>query len=317
MTTRKSSSPRQTTATRRDRGNVGISASAGVPRPPQPSRRLPPAPRNRTYSVTEFDEDRSLTRLLATLTPQHREILAMRVIYGYSAQETATALGLPSTEPSPPYATLWPSAPQPGAPPTQRGPPVAPGSLLHRSADRPRQYRTSTGRQNQRQSRRSCPNQREHRDQNHRGGQGGGCRSVECANRGHRFIAGEADGPSTGAQGGIRDSISAPKKVGWPAGGQRASNAGKKRRRTLMGLLGMARRRQPSGSGTELSCARLSADDGGAGHDPGHRSEFGAPLQPPNGATPARRTSSTTTWIVRGRTCMEWRICLTAPNRVV
>lgn len=44
----------------------------------------------------EIEQRHSVSRLLATLTPQHREILTMRVIFGYSAQETAIALNMPS-----------------------------------------------------------------------------------------------------------------------------------------------------------------------------------------------------------------------------
>lgn len=67
--------------------------------------------RNRTDPVADFGEqDRgrrdpgyekidqrlSLSLLLATLPPLHQEILAMRVIFGYSAEETAVALNMPS-----------------------------------------------------------------------------------------------------------------------------------------------------------------------------------------------------------------------------
>ncbi|MCW2686944.1 MAG: rpoE [Mycobacterium sp.] len=50
----------------------------------------------RDPGYAEIEGRLSLSALLATLPPLHQEILAMRVILGYSAQETAEALDMPS-----------------------------------------------------------------------------------------------------------------------------------------------------------------------------------------------------------------------------
>lgn len=42
------------------------------------------------------DQRFAVSWLLSRLPPRHREVLAMRVLLGYSAEETASALGLPS-----------------------------------------------------------------------------------------------------------------------------------------------------------------------------------------------------------------------------
>jgi RNA polymerase sigma-70 factor (ECF subfamily) len=50
----------------------------------------------RDPGYAEIEGRLSLSALLATLPPLHQEILAMRVILGYSAEETAAALNMPS-----------------------------------------------------------------------------------------------------------------------------------------------------------------------------------------------------------------------------
>ncbi|WP_215544491.1 sigma-70 family RNA polymerase sigma factor [Amycolatopsis sp. CA-230715] len=42
------------------------------------------------------DQQLTLSWLLGRLPPRHREVLAMRVLFGYSAEETAATLGMPS-----------------------------------------------------------------------------------------------------------------------------------------------------------------------------------------------------------------------------
>lgn len=75
------------------RRNLARDPSAPVPDPEPESD----GPRNPTFEeVEKADRGRRLSRLFEVLSVKQRDVLVLRVIHGYSAEETAGALGMAS-----------------------------------------------------------------------------------------------------------------------------------------------------------------------------------------------------------------------------